>query len=327
MAIADQVPVGSGFEAKTDGSAVIADIDLAGKTAIITGGYSGIGLETVRALAAKGAAIVVPVRNIDKARETLAGIEGNVRIDEMDLSDIGSVRSFAERMVDTLNSLDLLINNAGVMANPESRIGPGWESQFGTNHLGHFALTKGLMPLLEKTPGARVVALSSTGHKRSGIRWDDIHFENGDYDKWDAYGQSKTANALFANALSRRLKPSGGLAFSVHPGGIFTPLQRHLSQEEQVELGWLDENGEPSALAKMGFKTPEEGCSTTLWAATSPKLEGKPGVYCENCDIAAPTDPNPENPMARFAGVDAHACDDEAAERLWAVSEEMLANA
>lgn len=324
MAIADQVPVGSGFEAKTDGSVVIADIDLAGKTAIVTGGYSGIGLETVRALAAKGVSVVVAGRDPAKA-SALDAIEGDVRFEAMDLADIASVRSFTDRMWGQLDQLDLTINNAGVMANPETRIGPGWESQFGTNHLGHFAMVSGLMPLIEKTEGARVVALSSTGHKRSGIRWDDIHFEKTPYEKWEAYGQAKTANALFANGLSRRLKESGGLAFAVHPGGIFTPLQRHLSQEEQVELGWLDENGEMSALAKMGFKTPEQGCSTTLWAATSPKLEGKPGVYCEDCDIAEPTDPNPENPLARFRGVDAHACDDEAAERLWAVSEEMLA--
>ena len=178
------------------------------------------------------------------------------------------------------------------------------------------------MPLLEKSDNARVVALSSTGHKRSDVRWDDIQFTNGDYDKWDAYGQSKTANALFANGLSRRMKASGGLAFSVHPGGIFTPLQRHLTVSEQVELGWLEEDGEPSALAKMGFKTAAQGCSTTLWAATSPNLKGKAGVYCEDCDVAVPTDK--ESPMARFMGVDSHACDDEAAEKLWDISEQLM---
>ena len=181
------------------------------------------------------------------------------------------------------------------------------------------------MPLLKKTPGARVVALSSTGHKQSDIRWDDVHFDSHPYHKWHAYGQSKTANALFANALSRRLRETGGLAFSVHPGGIFTPLQRHLTQEEQIQLGWLNEDGEPSELAKQGFKTPEQGCATTLWAATSSQLEGKPGVYCEDCDVAEPTDPN--SPMARFRGVDPHACNDDSAERLWEMSEKMLAEA
>ena len=150
----------------------------------------------------------------------------------------------------------------------------------------------------------------------------DIQFESNDYNKWVAYGQSKTANALFANALSRRLKETGGLAFSVHPGGIFTPLQRHLPKEEMVELGWINEDGSPSELAKQGFKTPEQGCSTTLWAATSTQLDGKAGVYCEDCNISAPTDP--DSPMARFFGVNAHATDDESAERLWEISEGLL---
>lgn len=325
MAVADQVPTDSSFPARTDGADVIRDIDLAGKTAIVTGGYSGIGLETVRALVDAGVDVIVPARSREKAETNLAEIDGDVRVGDMDLADIGSVRRFADEMAGTLDRLDLLIANAGIMANPETRVGPGWESQFGTNHMGHFALTLGLMPLLERTPGARVVALSSTAHKISDIRWDDIQFETGDYDKWQAYGQAKTANALFANALNRRMRDSGGLAFSVHPGGIFTPLQRHLPKEEQVALGWINEDGSPSELAKAGFKTPEQGCSTTLWAATSPKLDGKPGVYCEDCDIAAPTDP--ENPLARYRGVDAHACSDESAERLWGISEGLLAEA
>jgi NAD(P)-dependent dehydrogenase (short-subunit alcohol dehydrogenase family) len=233
------------------------------------------------------------------------------------------VRRLAAHLATSLPRLDLLINNAGIMACPEMRVGPGWEAQFATNHLGHMALALGLMDLLMRTDGARVVALSSTGHKISGIRWDDIHFRTAPYDKWQAYGQSKTADALFANALSRRLKASGGLAFAVHPGGIFTPLQRHLGVEEQVRLGWINEDGTPSELAKAGFKSTEQGCATTLWAATSPALADKPGVYCEDCDIAAPTDPS--SPFARYRGVEAHACDDDAAERLWAVSEEMLA--
>lgn len=325
MALSDQVPTGSPFHARSEGAEVITDLDLAGKTAIVTGGYSGIGLETVRALAARQVNVVLPVRSPDKAAGNLAGIAGSVRTVAMDLGDLGSVRRFGEVMRGELDRLDLLINNAGIMACPEARVGPGWESQFGVNHVGHFALARALMPLLERTPGARVVALSSTGHKISGIRWDDIHFDHGAYDKWIAYGQAKTANALFANALSRRLRRSGGLAFAVHPGGIFTPLQRHLSKEEMIHLGWLGEDGEPSELARAGFKTPSQGCSTTLWAATSPALKGKPGVYCENCDIAAPTDK--ASPLGRYMGVDAHACDDDAAERLWTISEQMLAAA
>ena len=172
---------------------------------------------------------------------------------------------------------------------------------------------------------ARVVALSSTGHKLSGIRWDDVHFTREPYEKWPAYGQSKSANALFANALSRRLVPSGGLAFGVHPGGIFTPLQRHLTVEETTMLGWTNADGSPSELAKRGFKTPEQGCSTSLWAATSALLAGKPGVYLEDCEVALPTDP--DSPMARYSGANAHICDEEGAERLWAMSEAMLGEA
>lgn len=323
MAIADQIPTDSGFPARTDGADVIKGIDLTGKTAIVTGGYSGIGLETVRALVDAGVNVIVPTRSREKAESNLADIDGDVQVGDMDLGDIASVRRFADEMAQSLNSLDLLINNAGIMACPEARVGPGWESQFGTNHMGHFALTLGLMPLLEKTPGARVVALSSTAHKVSDIRWDDMQFESGDYDKWQAYGQAKTANALFANALNRRMKVSGGRAFAVHPGGIFTPLQRHLPVDEQIAMGWLDADGEPSALAKMGFKTPAQGCSTTLWAASTPKLEDKPGVYCEDCDIAKLSDP--ESPMARYSGVEPHACDDESAEKLWVISEKLLA--
>jgi len=325
MAVSDQLPTKSGFHARSDGAEVIADVDLAGKTAIVTGGYSGIGLETVRAIAAKGVSVVVPVRSPAKAADALADVHGDVKTVAMDLADLGSVRRFGDSMLRELERLDLLINNAGIMACPEARVGPGWESQFGVNHLGHFALTKAVLPLLERTPGARVVALSSTGHKISDVRWDDLHFEQGEYNKWRAYGQAKTANALFANALSRRLRDSAGLAFAVHPGGIFTPLQRHLSKEEMVRLGWLGEDGEPSELAKAGFKTPEQGCATTLWAATAATLDGKPGVYCEDCDVAAPTESG--SPMARYRGVDAHACNDESAEKLWAMSEALLAEA
>ncbi len=325
MARSDQVPTNSGFAPKTDGAVVISDLDLSGKTAIVTGGYSGIGLETTRALAAKGVRVIVPVRSLQKATETLASIEGDVKTHALDLADLASVRSFGEAMLEQLEQLDMLINNAGIMACPETRVGPGWEAQFGVNHMGHFALTQALMPLLQKTSGARVVALSSTGHKISGIRWDDVQFTDTDYNKWKAYGQAKTANALFANALSRRLADTDGLAFSVHPGGIFTPLQRHLPKEEMVTLGWIDDNGEPSETAKSSFKTPQQGCSTTLWAATSEKLAGKPGVYCEDCDIASPTDK--DSPMGRFMGVNDHACDDESAERLWTLSESLLAGA
>ncbi len=325
MAISDQVPIQSRFYAKSTGREVLAAIDLAGKTAIVTGGYSGIGLETVRALAEKGARVIVPVRSEKKARDNLATVSGDVRSYPMDLGNLSSVRRFGELMNEELDRLDFLITNAGVMACPETRVGNGWEMQFGINHLGHFALAGALFPLLVATEQSRLVALSSTAHKLSDIRWDDPHFNNDTYDKWQAYGQSKTANALFANAASRRLKTSGSLAFSVHPGGILTPLQRHLPVEEMVALGWMDADGNPTEAARTMFKTPEQGCSTTLWAATSPDLDGHPGVYCEDCNVAAPTQQN--TATARYTGVDEHACRDESAERLWALSEKILAEA
>ena len=321
MAAADQIPLGSGFRAKSEPHEVLADIDLTGKTAVVTGGYSGIGLETTRALASRGAKVIVPVRDETKAADNLSGVDGDVTSATMDLADLSSVSAFADTMAGDLSSLDLLINNAGVMACPLARVGPGWESQFGVNHMGHFALTRGLMPLLEKADAPRVVALSSIAHQRGGIHWDDIHFESREYQKWEAYAQAKSANALFANGLSRRMGEFGGRAFSVHPGGIFTPLQRHLPVDEQVELGWLNEDGTPSELAKFGFKTTTQGCTTTLWAATSPMLDDKHGVYCEDCDVARLL--GEDSPP--YSHVAPHACDDDAAERLWDISEKLLA--
>lgn len=318
-----QSPVESPFGRQSEPDEVLAGIDLAGKTAIVTGGYSGLGLETVRALAAAGASVTVPARDTGKAHAALAGMAGDITIAPMDLADIASVRRFALDFASDHAALDLLINNAGVMACPETRVGPGWEMQFGTNHMGHFALTQILLPLLQRTDQARVVALSSTGHKLSDIRWDDPNWTDGSYDKWKAYGQSKTANALFALGLNARLAESGGLAFAVHPGGIFTPLQRHLPTEEMIVLGWLNEQGEISEGARAMFKSPTQGCTTTLWAATSPLLEGKGGVYCEDCNIAAVSAAEP----VRYRNVDPHAVDQGSAERLWSLSESLLADA
>src|ERR1700712_4222198 len=297
-----QHKIGSGFGPRSTASEVLAGIDLAGRRAIVTGGYSGLGLETVRALSAAGAEIVVPARRPELAAEQLAGLP-NVEVEEIDLADLASVRAFAQRFLDSNRSIDILINNAAVMACPETRVGPGWEAQFATNHLGHFALTNLLWPaLISADHGARVVALSSTGHKLSPIRFDDLQWEHG-YDKWQAYGQAKTANSLFAVQLDALGQDFGVRAFAAHPGGILTPLQRHLPREEQVAMGWFDEDGTPNER----FKTPEQGASTSTWAATSPQLDGMGGVYCEDADIAEPTDVGSET--ARFSGVDAHAID------------------
>ncbi len=310
-----QRPLGSGFGYRSTAAEVLEGIDLGGRLAIVTGGYSGLGLETVRALSGAGAEVLVPARRPEHAAEVLEGIE-RVRVDELDLGSLDSVRAFAGRVLDDGHSVDILINNAAIMACPETRVGPGWEAQFATNHLGHFALANLLWPLLADGGGARVVALTSTGHKRSGIHWDDLQFDHG-YDKWDAYGQAKTANSLFAVQLDALGQGAGVRAFAVHPGGIFTPLQRHLAQEEMVAAGWLDADGNPDER----FKTPEQGAATSTWAATSPKLDGMGGVYCENCDIASPT--VPDSPTARIEGVDPHAIDPESAARLWTVSAEL----
>ena len=320
MPAGDQHPLGSGFGAKTTAAEVMAGVDLAGKTAVVTGGYSGLGLETTRALAAAGAEVVVPARSKARADEALSGVDGTVRTYAMDLADLVSVENFAGDLAGDHDRIHLLINNAGIMACPETRVGDGWEAQFAVNHIGHFVLTNELTPYLKNAGGARVVCLSSTAHKISPIRWDDIHYKNGGYDKWRAYGQSKTANALFARALNRRLAGEGVQAFSVHPGGIMTPLQRHLETEEMVALGWIDESGEVAEGAKSFFKTPEQGCATTLWCATSPLLADRGGEYCENCDIAELG--GEDSP--RYAQVAPWAADDEAAERLWLATEDML---
>jgi NAD(P)-dependent dehydrogenase (short-subunit alcohol dehydrogenase family) len=311
-----QHAIASGFGYRTTAAEAVEGIDLSGKLAIVTGGYSGLGLETVKALAGARAHVVVPARRRAQAEEMLAGIE-SVEVDELDLSDLDSVRAFAARFLGSGRSIDILINNAAVMACPEARVGPGWESQFATNHLGHYTLANLLWPALAADGGARVIALTSTGHKITPMRFDDWNFERDPYDKWVAYGQAKTADSLFAVRLDELGQGAGVRAFAVHPGGIFTPLQRHLDKEEMIASGWMDADGNPDER----FKTPEQGASTSVWAATAPQLDGMGGVYCENCDIAEPTDP--DSPMARYQGVNAHAVDRGDAERLWRLSAEL----
>ena len=200
-----QAKLGSGFDPKSEPSDILAGKDLTGKVAVVTGGYSGIGLETTRALAAAGAKVYVPVRNFDKAAETLATIKrGEVIPLPMDLGDFASIRRFVAEMLEDETQIDLLINNAGIMACPEARLEGGWESQFGVNHLGHFLLTKGLLPALLAADAPRVVCLSSIGHRRGGVNFDDINFEKTAYEKWTAYAQAKTANALFALGLDMK---------------------------------------------------------------------------------------------------------------------------
>ncbi|MEX2132466.1 MAG: oxidoreductase, partial [Pseudohongiellaceae bacterium] len=320
MARGAQQKIGSGFSPKSEPEQILAGKDLSGKVAVVTGGYSGIGLETTRALAAHGARVYVPVRTPTKAKETLAGVAGDIVVDAMDLADLATVRAYAQSIAERESALHLLINNAGIMACPETRIGNNWESQFAVNHLGHFTLTSALMPLLLNAGGARVVCLSSIGHRRSDILWNDIHFASAPYDKWTAYGQSKTANALFALGLDMKYGEKGVQAFSVHPGGILTPLQRHLPEAEMVALGWIDNEGNISEQAKALFKTTTQGCTTTLWAATNEKLARLGGQYCEDCDVAdVATDDSP-----RYFHVAKWATSEDSAMKLWDITNRML---
>jgi NAD(P)-dependent dehydrogenase (short-subunit alcohol dehydrogenase family) len=303
-----QHSIDSGFGAGTTAAEVLADTDLTGKRFIVTGGYSGIGLETTRALSDAGAGVLVPARRRAIAEEALAGIVG-VDVDELDLADLDSVRRFADTLLEEGRPIHGIVNGAGIMACPEERTASGWELQFAVNHLGHFALVNRLFPLLAE--GARVVAVSSGGHGNSAIRWDDVHFATG-YDRWAAYGQSKTANILFAVQLDRLAKDRGVRAFALHPGAIITPLQRHLTIAEQVANGWIDEDG--NVVADY-FKNTRQGAATQTWALTSPALDGEGGVYLQDCDVA--------EIVTEGEGVRAYAIDPAQAERLWAYSAEL----
>lgn len=304
--------IGSGFGAHSTADDVLLGRDLTGTTALVTGGYSGLGLETTRALARAGAQVIVPARRQDTAEEALAG-QPRTEVYALDLADLESVRTFADRLLQTGRTLDLLIANAGVMACPETRVGPGWEAHFAINHLGHFALVNRLRPAL--AANSRVVALTSSGHFLSDVRWDDPHFRTGPYDRWLAYAQSKTANALFALHLDRLGAERGTRAFAAHPGSILTPLQRHIPREEWAAHGWVTPDGKPAD----GFKTPQQGAATAVWAATSPLLDTHGGAYCQDCDIADPADTDD----MLLGGVKPWATDPEAAARLWTLSAEL----
>ena len=250
-----QVPIGSGFNSASTAAEVIKGIDLAGKTAIVTGGYSGLGRETTRELRAAGARVIVPARDPERATAALAGID--VEIEPMDLLDPVAIDAFAERYLTSCQPLHILVNSAGIMANPLTRDARGYESQFATNHLGHFQLTVRLWPALTKANGARVVSVSSWGHHFSPVVFDDLNFERRDYNPWVAYGQSKTANILFAVALDECGKKDGVRGFSLHPGSIpGTGLQKYLSVEEQRAAGVIDEQGKPILSRTGGVSTP-----------------------------------------------------------------------
>lgn len=311
--VSQQIPVNSPFGYRSTATEVVSGINLTGKTAIVTGGYSGIGTETVRALA--GAHVIIGARRPDIAQANLASITGAIAIIPLDLADPASIDMFAEELTSRIDRLEILINNAAIMANPLTRDVRGYESQFATNHLGHFQLTARLWKLLEAADGARVVALTSSAHASNGIDIDDLNFEKRAYNKWTAYSQSKSANALFALSVDKIGGAKGVRAFTVDPGAIITPLQRHMPLEEQIANGWIDKEGNVHEI----FKTPEQGASTTVWCATSPLLDGIGGVYCENCNIAEPWKAG--NPP--MVGVYPHVRDEALANALWAKSEEL----
>ncbi|MFM5884838.1 MAG: oxidoreductase [Novosphingobium sp.] len=310
-----QAPIASPFGYRSTAAEVVSGIDLSGKVAVVTGGYSGLGTETVRALAGAGARVIVGARRPDKAAEDLAGVTGQVEIAALDLSDPASIDAFAADVAARTDRLDIVIDNAAIMANPLTRDARGYESQFATNHLGHFQLIARLWPLLTATGSARVVSVSSIGHRICPPDLADPNFEHRPYDKWQSYGQAKSANALFALQLDALGAAHGVRAFSVHPGGIATPLQRHLTREEQIAMGWMDQDGK----IDERFKSTEQGAATSVWCAVSPLLGGMGGVYCEDCNVAeaVPAD------FAGFSGARPHIQDRALAADLWDLSEKL----
>jgi NAD(P)-dependent dehydrogenase (short-subunit alcohol dehydrogenase family) len=309
----------SSFGYRSEALDVIDGVDLRGAIAIVTGAASGIGLETARALAAAGAVVVTPVRDRARgeiARDDIVSSHPDAEVDvaAMDLASLSSVRSFARDFCERYGQLDILINNAGVMATPFEYTADGVELQFGTNHLGHFALFEGLLVPLRSADGSRVVALTSIGHRLSDVDFDDVNFEQRDYDKWIAYGQSKTACSLFAVALTEHYERDGIFANAVHPGGIMTGLQKHMELDEQRRRGWIDEHG----VVNEGFKTTTQGAATSVWAAVAPELSGVGGLYLEDCHEATAIDPS-----APMVGRMDYAVDPDHARQLWELSMEL----
>lgn len=306
------------FDKDSTAEQVSAGIDLSGRRALVTGASGGLGAETARVLALRGAAVTLTARDVAKATGVASEIRsstGNDAVDvmELELSVPASVRAFARQYLERHDALHLLINNAGVMACPLARTAEGWEMQFATNHLGHFLLAGLLLPALSAGAPSRVVSVSSRGHRFSPVVFEDIHFEKRPYDKWAAYGQAKTANVLFALEWERRFGPAGIHAYALHPGAIVTELGRHLAPEDVQELQSRAPDG------GFEWKTIPCGAATSVYAATAPELEGRGGLYLDDCQIASPRR-SEDDP----AGYEAWAMDAEAAERLWQVSEATL---
>jgi len=307
----------AGFGAASTTSDVLEGIDLGNRVAIVTGASGGLGAETARALAEKGAQVTLAARDLPKTEAVADAIRaegGAVEVSELDLTSLASVRGFAEGFLDSHPELHILVNNAGIMACPLARTEQGWELQFATNHLGHFLLTGLLVPALRAGAPSRVVVVSSAAHLMSGVDFDDVHFERREYDKWVAYGQSKTANTLFASELDRRLRGSGVTVNALHPGVIMTELARNMTEDDMKDLLSRREAG-----ATLEWKTVPAGAATSVWAASAPELEGRGGLYLEDCAVAGPSGEG--KPGSGYAP---HAFDAEAAQKLWEVSEKSV---
>ncbi|OBV10354.1 SDR family NAD(P)-dependent oxidoreductase [Erythrobacter dokdonensis] len=305
-----------GWSSTTD--EVLAGIDLSGMSVFITGANSGLGQETARAMAATGAHVIMAGRDQARLDEAVAAIRQSVpqaRLDTitLDLASLESIRAATSRARQRFEKIDLLINNAGVMACPFEHTADGFERQFGTNHLGHFALTAELMPLIEKGTAKRIVNLSSRGHQFAPVDFDDPNFERRPYDPWISYGQSKTANVLFTVGLEQRFVVLGIHAYAVHPGGIQTNLGRHMTEEMVAALM----QRVTSSDSGFQWKTIPQGAATSCWAATARELEGRGGVYCEDCHVAEVDD------VSSTGGVRSYAVNPSYADQLWKLSEEL----
>lgn len=309
-----------GFASTAD--EVLEGKDLTDRTMLVTGGYSGLGQETARALAAKGAHVIVSGRDATKlaaSADEIATLTG-ARVDTLvcDLASLASIRAAGEEARERFSHIDVLINNAGVMAAPLGRTADGFETQFGTNHLGHFALTRELMPLIERGARPRIVNLSSRGHHIAPVDFDDPNFERRVYDPWLSYGQSKTANILFTVGVEERFGPHGIHAWALHPGAIHTNLARHMTEADMTQLRErIRRAAEKTGEEPLPFKTIPQGAATSCWAATAEELEGRGGLYAEDCHIAATDD------ASVTGGVRSYALDKGNANRLWALSEEL----
>lgn len=321
-----QQPLPSGFNDTTTAGEVMKGINLSGKTAIVTGGYAGIGMETVKSFVDAGAQVIVPARDVQKAMRNLAGVP-NVTVEAMDLMEPYSIDAFADRFLAAHDTLHILVNNAGIMWVPLQRDGRGYESQLATNHLGHFQLTARLWPALKKANGARVVNVSSYGHQIAPFHFDDPHFMHREYETLQGYGQSKTANNLFTVELDHRGKACGVRAFAVHPGSVNgTDLGRVAPMALFQQMGTHDEHGNLKPEVAARLKNVSQGAATSLWCATSPALNGLGGVYCENADVAAldegQIDHHYDDPLT-LRGVQPYSVNAENAQRLWTLSESL----